>query len=83
MNIETFYTGGGIWLTEVVINDKGDYAVIDNEHPEYLSVYHAAENEDLKYMSEDMYISEHHTALSPDLKALYDKMLEHMQEKTK
>ena len=32
MNIETFYTGGGIWLAESVINEKGDYAVVSSEH---------------------------------------------------
>ena len=75
MKIETFYTGGGIWLTEVVINDNGDYAVISNEYPEILSVYHAAENEDEKYMPEDMYISEHYSKLDSDLQELYEKML--------
>lgn len=54
MNIEVFYTGGGIWLAEAVINDKGDYAVVNNECPEVLSLYHKAEE---PYMEEDMYLS--------------------------
>lgn len=54
MNIEVFYTGGGIWLAEAIINDKGDYAVVNNECPEVLSIYHKAED---KYMEEDMYLS--------------------------
>ena len=57
MNIEVFYTGGGIWLAETVINDKGDYALVNNECPEVLSLYHKADNEDEKYMAEDMYLS--------------------------
>ena len=78
MKIETFYTGGGIWLTESVINEDGDYAVIGNDFPECLSLYHKAENEDAKYMPEDMFLSEHHSELSPDLKSLYDEMLKHL-----
>ena len=54
MNIEVFYTGGGIWLAEAIINDKGDYAVVNNECPEVLSLYHKAAE---KYMEEDMYLS--------------------------
>lgn len=80
MKIETFYTGGGIWLTEAVINDEGDYAVIGSDYPDYLSVYHKAENEDEKYMPEDMYLSEHHSKLDEHLKSLYHEMLNHMNE---
>lgn len=79
MKIETFYTGGGIWLTETVINEAGDYAVISNDFPECLSLYHKAENEDEKYMPEDMFLSEHHSKLSPELKSLYDEMLKHLK----
>lgn len=54
MKIEVFYTGGGIWLAEAVINDKGDYAVVSNVHPEVLSLYHKAED---KYMEDALYLS--------------------------
>lgn len=81
MNIETFYTGGGLWLTEVVINDKGDYAVIGSDFPDILSVYHKAEDEDSKYMPEDMYISKPFEELDDDLKELHSKMLDDLRKK--
>lgn len=54
MKIETFSTGGGIWLVEVELEHTGDYAVVNSEHPEILSIYHKA---DEPYMEEDMYLS--------------------------
>lgn len=80
MKIETFYTGGGLWLTEVVINDKGDYAVISSDFPDILSVYHKAESEETKYMMEDMYISKPFEELDADLKELHSKMLDDLRK---
>ena len=81
MNIEVFYTGGGIWLAEAVINDKGDYAVVNNECPEVLSLYHKADNEDEKYMAEDMYLSKPWDELSNEMAHLHAVMFQAMKKK--
>lgn len=81
MNIEVFYTGGGIWLAEAVINEEGDYAVIDSEYPECLSVYHKAENEEEKYMPEDMYISKTWDELPTELSLLHGRMFLALKKK--
>lgn len=72
-NIETFNTGGGIWLAETVINDKGDYAVVNNECPEVLSLYHKA---DEPYMEEDMYLSKPWDELSAEMSHLHAMMFQ-------
>lgn len=77
MNIETFYTGGGIWLSESVINDNGDYAVVSSEFPDVLSLYHPS---DEKYLTEYMFLSEHYSKLDAGLKDLYFKMLDDLKQ---
>lgn len=72
-NIEVSYTGGGIWLAESVINDKGDYAVVNNECPEVLSLYHKA---DEPYMEEDMYLSNPWDELSAEMAHLHAMMFQ-------
>lgn len=78
MSIEVFYTGGGIWLAETVINDKGDYAVVNNECPEVLSLYHKA---DEPYMAEDMYLSKPWDELSNEMAHLHAVMFQEMKKK--
>ena len=77
MNIEKFYTGGGIWLAESVLNEKGDYAVVSSDYPEVLSIYHKAEE---KYMPEDMFFSEHYSKLEADLISLHLEMFLELKE---
>ena len=77
MNIETFYTGGGIWLAESTLNEKGDYAVVSSDYPEVLSIYHKSEE---KYMPEDMFFSEHYSKLEADLLSLYLEMVLELKE---
>lgn len=72
MRIETFYTGGGIWLTEAEI-DQDHYAVVGNEYPDTFAIYRKAEGE--KYCSEDMVFCELREDLSDEYKELYDFMV--------
>lgn len=54
--LEVFYTGGGIWLAEMDIED-GLYAVVNSEFPNYLSIYkYPDEEDDEKYLPDDMII---------------------------
>jgi hypothetical protein len=78
MKIEVFYTGGGIWLAETVINDKGDYAVVNNECPEILSIYHKAEE---KYMEDDMYLSKPWDELSDEMALTHAMMFQALRKK--
>lgn len=77
MSIEVFYTGGGIWLAEAVINGKGDYAVVNSECPEVLSLYHKAEE---KYMEEDMYLSKPWDELDIEHAALHGRLCLELQK---
>ena len=77
MSIEVFYTGGGIWLAEAVINGKGDYAVVSSECPEVLSLYHKAEE---KYMEEDMYLSKPWDELDIEHAALHGRLCLELQK---
>ena len=77
MNIDKFYTGGGIWLAESILNEAGDYAVVSSECPEILSLYHKAKE---KYMPEDMYFSEHYSKLEADLSSLHLEMVLELRE---
>ena len=54
MKAEVFYTGGGIWLAEMNLQN-GTYAVVDSDYPECLSIYNLTDDE--PYMPEDMIFS--------------------------
>lgn len=71
MKIETFYTGGGIWLSQYDAGD-GYYAVVSSDQPDYLSIYRNAENEDEMYLPEDMVSSKHYDELGQSQKAMHD-----------
>lgn len=70
MKIETFYTGGGIWLSQYDAGD-GYYAVVSSDQPDYLSIYRNAENEDEMYLPEDMVSSKHYSELGQSQKAMH------------
>lgn len=53
MKIETFYTGGGIWLSQYDAGG-GFYAVVSNDYPDCLSIYRKTEDEDELYLPENM-----------------------------
>lgn len=53
MRVETFYTGGGIWLSQYDAGG-GYYAVVSSECPELLSIYRKTDDEDELYLPENM-----------------------------
>lgn len=79
--LEVFNTGGGIWLVEVEINDIGDYAVVNSEHPEIISLYHKPEDGETKYLPDDMYMSMHCDNLGIEMGALHSRMLLELQQR--
>ena len=79
--LEVFYTGGGIWLAEVEINEIGDYAVINSEYPDIISLYHKPSDGETKYLPEDMYMSMHSDNLGIEMGALHSRMLSELQRK--
>lgn len=54
MKPEVFYTGGGIWLAEMNLQN-GTYAVVDSDYKECLSIYKYTDDE--PYMPDDMIFS--------------------------
>ena len=77
MKIEVFSTGGCIWLAETVINGKGDYAVVNSECPEVLSIYHKAEE---PYMPEDMYLCKPWDELDAEYGHIHAKLCMELQK---
>mgnify|MGYP003314083219 CR=1 FL=1 len=75
--IETFYTGGGITLVEANLNKK-HYAVVSSDAPDFLTVY-SYSNSETSYLPEDMVESTHKDDLTPELKPVYDKMLDSLK----
>lgn len=78
-NIEIFYTGGGIWMAEVDVNEN-EYAAVSSEAPEYLTIYEKVEGEE-KYFPEDMILAQKSDELSPELKELHGELLKALKEK--
>lgn len=79
MKIETFSTGGGIWLVEVELEHTGDYAVVSSECPEVLSLYHNPADGKEKYLPEDMYLSKPWDELDAELAMLHTTMCLELQ----
>ena len=80
MKIETFYTGGGIWISQ---HDAGDghYAVVDSEHPEYFSIYRKTEDEDDLFLPENMVSSKAYNELGSTQKEMYKLLIEELKQK--
>lgn len=72
MKTDVFYTGGGIWLSEGIL-DNGTCAIVSSEFPEFLSVYNI--NEEEPYLSEDMIFSKHVNELDEHYKEIYNNLL--------
>lgn len=81
MKIETFSTGGGIWISEAVISDNGNYAVVSSECPEILSLYRKPESEEEKYLPEDMYLSKSWDELDTELSTIHGRLCLELQKK--
>lgn len=77
-SIEVFYTGGGITLAEVDL-DANRYAVVSSDAPEFLGIYTLDNDGEKTYLPEDMVASPHEKEIAPDLKDLYNKMLEKLK----
>lgn len=76
-NIEVFYTGGGITLAEVDI-DQTHYAVVSSDAPQFLAIYKHSDGE-IPYLPEDMIASIPEEEITPEYKALYTEMREKLK----
>ena len=77
LNIETYYTGGGVWITEAALKG-GRYSAITSDFVTCLTVYKDAAE---KFMNEDMIFSKALEELEENEMQLYKKMLEDMNNK--
>ncbi len=80
MKVEVFYTGGGIWLAEMNL-ENGTYAVVDSDYDTALSIYKYPEDGEEQYMSEDMIFSDEVQNLDKEHMKIYNQLLEALQEK--
>ena len=79
MKVEVFYTGGGIWLAEMNL-DNGTYAVVDSDYDTALSIYKYPEEGEEQYMSEDMIFSDEVQNLDKEHMKIYTKLLEALKK---
>ena len=77
---EVFYTGGGIWLAELDL-ENGTYAVVDSDYYTALCIYKYPENEEEQYMPEDMVFSDEVQNLDLEQMKIYNKLYEALKEK--
>ena len=70
MQIETFYTGGGIWLSQYNAGG-GYYAVVSSEAPECLSIYRKTDEDEDLYLPENMVTSKNLGELNTEQKAVH------------
>ena len=72
--LDVFYTGGGIWIAEMNLEDN-KYGVVNSEAPEYFGIYEYEQAEDGNYYPEDMILDKHKDELDDELKKVYEKLL--------
>lgn len=72
--VEVFYTGGGIWIAEMNLEDN-KYAVVNSESPEYFGIYEYEQAEDGQYYPEDMILDKHKDELDEQLKKVHEKLV--------
>ena len=72
MKTETFYTGGGIWISQYDAGG-GFFAVVSNDCPDCLSVYRKTgdEDEDAMYLPENMVSSKNLDELNDEQRAVH------------
>ena len=80
MNIETFYTGGGIWISQYDAGD-GYYAVVRSDAPEFLGIYRKTEEEDELYLPENMVSSKAYNELSSVQKEIHEILRKELEKK--
>ena len=79
MKAEVFYTGGGIWLAEMNLQN-GTYAVVDSDYPECLSIYNYTDEE--SYLPEDMIFSRGVDQLDSEQIKIYNQLIAALKTKT-
>lgn len=79
MKPEVFYTGGGIWLAEMNLQN-GTYAAVDSDYKECLSIYKYTDDE--PYMPDDMIFSKGVDQLDSEQMKIYNQLLAALKEKT-
>lgn len=79
MKAEVFYTGGGIWLAEMDLQN-GTYAVVDSDYHDCLSIYNLTDDE--PYMPEDMIFSKSVDQLDSEQMKIYNQLIAALKEKT-
>lgn len=72
--IEVFYTGGGIWIAEAIL-EENTRLVVNSEQPEYAGIYTYEKAEDGQYYPEDIITEYTKDTLPNDLKEIYINML--------
>lgn len=70
MKTETFYTGGGIWLSQYDAGD-GYYAVVSSDCPDCLGIYRKTEDEDELYLPENMVSSKNLDELNAEQREVH------------
>ena len=82
---EAFYTGGGIWLCGMHINEN-EYYTIDNEcedidGEDYLNFFsHDGEDDDIDYPTQNLIWSKSVEELTDEEKAIYDYMRKELKK---
>lgn len=77
---EVFYTGGGITLCEAVITEEF-FALVGTDAPDIFSIYRQVDEDEERYLPEDMVLSKHKDELDEDQKALYNEMIKALKTK--
>ena len=79
-NIETFYTGGGIWLTAACVEDSPLYYILDSDWDDGLTLYDRTdEDDDIDYPCQVMVWSKETAELTREEKTLLRKMRKDME----
>ena len=75
---EVFYTGGGIWLSAMYVDDH-HYYVVDNDW-ECLSYFDNSEEDDTNYCCQNMVWSKDKSELNPDELKVYTELKEALEQ---
>lgn len=77
---EAFYTGGGIWLSAMYVNDHL-YAVVSSEDDDCLSLYsHNWEDKDIDFPCQNMLWSAEFSKLENEAKLVYGHLYAKLKE---
>lgn len=76
--VEVFYTGGGIWLAEMNL-ENGTYATISSDYHEAMCIYKYSDDE--PYMTEDMIFCDEVQNFNSEQLKIHTKLYEALKEK--